>query len=486
MPTSITHLPHQGYLIRTQPNNQLQATKHAEFIIRHGSKRVFILAIQAPFAEPTRKYLTDTLTPKGVTVVGSLIYDKDKTSYRSEVDQALRAKPDLLYLNGYAPDVAVVLRDLYRAGYDGDRFCQSYALTAKSLEELPKEVTQGVYTVQPSADVDLPAYAAAAKRLGYCDPGFLRGAGDRLDQHRGTDHRQGWRSDRHRDPRHGPQDHQQRRDEGIYGRRWAGGAEAGEGDQVLRRQRAMHVHRHRRHLRLQVSLQPVRERSVQVPRSLVAGMLTDIAQLVLNGVMSGAILAAPAIGFTAIYAVLRFPNFAVASHATIGAFAGYCANVWLGLPLLPAAAVAFVAAGMVGVASDTLVLRPLRPAGLITTTIASVALTIALENLVRLGFGNALRNYDLPIMRDWRFIGIRVGPQQLEDLAISVVAVAALFGFLTFTRLGKAMRAVADNPTLAAIKGIDADQIAASSTSSRWDSPVSAACCSGSTRRSIR
>jgi ABC-type branched-subunit amino acid transport system substrate-binding protein len=167
---SITHLPHQGYLIRTQPNNQLQATKHAEFIIRHGSKRVFILAIQAPFAEPTRKYLTDTLTPKGVTVAGSLIYDKDKTSYRSEVDQALKAKPDLLYLNGYAPDVAVVLRDLYRAGYDGDRLCQSYALTAKGLEELPKEVTQGVYTVQPSADVESPAYAATAKRLGIAAP----------------------------------------------------------------------------------------------------------------------------------------------------------------------------------------------------------------------------------------------------------------------------------------------------------------------------
>src|SRR6476660_7532511 len=52
---SITLLPHQGYLIRTQPNTQLQGTKHCEFIIRHGSKRVFILAIQAPFAEPTRK-----------------------------------------------------------------------------------------------------------------------------------------------------------------------------------------------------------------------------------------------------------------------------------------------------------------------------------------------------------------------------------------------------------------------------------------------
>ena len=73
-------------------------------------------------------------------------------------------------------------------------------------------------------------------------------------------------------------------------------------------------------------------------------MLTDLAQLVLNGLMAGAILATPAIGFTAIYAVLRFPNFAVASHATIGAFAGYCGNVWLGLPLLLA-----FSAGLAGV-----------------------------------------------------------------------------------------------------------------------------------------
>ena len=76
----------------------------------------------------------------------------------------------MLYLNGYAPDVAVVLRDLYRAGYDGGRFTQSYALTEKSLGELPKEVTQGVITVQPSADVNSPAYAAAAKRLGIAAP----------------------------------------------------------------------------------------------------------------------------------------------------------------------------------------------------------------------------------------------------------------------------------------------------------------------------
>jgi len=188
--------------------------------------------------------------------------------------------------------------------------------------------------------------------------------------------------------------------------------------------------------------------------------VTTILQLILNGLMSGAILTAPAIGFTAIYAVLRFPNFAIASHATIGAFAGYIANTTLHFPLVPAAAVAFLVAGLCGLASDALVLRPLRRNGLVAATIASVALTIALENLVRLIFGNNLRDYDLPIERDWRFAGLRVGPQQLEDLVISAVAVLALFAFLRFTRIGKAMRAVADNPTLAAIKGIDANLIA--------------------------
>jgi len=187
--------------------------------------------------------------------------------------------------------------------------------------------------------------------------------------------------------------------------------------------------------------------------------VAEVTQLVVNGVMSGTILAVPAIGLTAIYAVLRFPNFALASHATIGAFAGYIANVKLGLPILPSVICAFLAAGLVGVASDEFVLKPFRAAGFITTAIASIALTIGLENLIRFGFGNELRGYDLPIMRDWRFSGIRVSPQQIQNLGIAVMAMTMLFLFLAFTRTGKAMRAVADNPMLAAIKGINADVV---------------------------
>ena len=187
--------------------------------------------------------------------------------------------------------------------------------------------------------------------------------------------------------------------------------------------------------------------------------LAEVGQLIVNGAMAGTILAVPAIGLTSIYAVLRFPNFALASHATIGAFAGYVANAKLGLPLLPSVLVAFVVAGIVGVATDETVLKRFRPAGYITTAIASIALTIALENVVRFVFGNELRGYDLPIQRDFRVGAIRVGPQQVTNLAIAAVAMGALFAFLGFTRTGKAMRAVADNPMLAAIKGIDADMI---------------------------
>ena len=82
-------------------------------------------------------------------------------------------------------------------------------------------------------------------------------------------------------------------------------------------------------------------------------------------------------------------------------------------------------------------LKPIRPTGLLAAAIASVALTIALENVVRFIFGNDLRGYDLPIQRDWRILDIRIGPQQVENFAVAVLAMAVVFLFLAFTRTGK-------------------------------------------------
>ena len=186
----------------------------------------------------------------------------------------------------------------------------------------------------------------------------------------------------------------------------------------------------------------------------------DLVQVLVNGLMTGSILMLPAIGFSCIFAVLRYPNFAVAGFATVGAFAGWVANVQWGLPVGLSLLAAFLVAGAVGLLSEETALKPLRPAGPLTVAIASVALTLLLENIVRFVFANDLRGYDLPVLRDWRFGGIRVNPQQAANVGHAVAAAAGLFALLAFTRLGRAMRAVADNPQLADIKGVDPGRIA--------------------------
>ena len=166
---TITLLPHQGYLVRTQPNTQLQGKKFAEFMAAQGSRRVAILAVQAPFALPTQKVVGEELKKHGSELVAAVVYDKDKTTYRSEIDQVLKDKPDMIYLNGYTADVTVVLKDLYKAGYTGAKIAQAYAVNQKLLSALPPEVTEGTWTIAPSPSIESSAYKRLAQALGSDD-----------------------------------------------------------------------------------------------------------------------------------------------------------------------------------------------------------------------------------------------------------------------------------------------------------------------------
>lgn len=183
-------------------------------------------------------------------------------------------------------------------------------------------------------------------------------------------------------------------------------------------------------------------------------------QLFVNGLMAGAVLAVPAIGFSMIFAVLRFANFALAAHMAVGAFAGYVLNAWAGVSPSLAILGAFLCAGLVGVGTDHLALRPLRSQSPLTLAIASIALNIVVEAALRFGFGGAPRDYAIPLRRDWTFGFLRIGPQQVENAVIALLAMGVLFVFLSRTSLGKAMRAVADDPQLADSKGIDPDRMA--------------------------
>ncbi|HSI02228.1 MAG TPA: branched-chain amino acid ABC transporter permease [Reyranella sp.] len=182
-------------------------------------------------------------------------------------------------------------------------------------------------------------------------------------------------------------------------------------------------------------------------------------QALINGLVSGALLAVPAIGFTAMFAVLRFPNFSVSGLATLGAFAGYVAY-GAGLQVVASLAIAFVVAGVVGLFFDRVAHLPLVKQGALPAAIASIATGLVLENVVRLAFGNELRGFDRPIARDLRIGDIRFNPQQLETMAVALAIMLLVFAALALTRIGKAMRASADNPELAALKGIRPERVA--------------------------
>lgn len=183
-------------------------------------------------------------------------------------------------------------------------------------------------------------------------------------------------------------------------------------------------------------------------------------QALANGLVSGTLLAVPALGFSAIFAVLRFPNFAIGALATVGAYGAWAVNAALGAPVAVALAVGFVVAGVAGAAVEFAALQRLGRGGPLMKAIGSLAIGMVLENVVRFTFGNDLRAFDLPLARDVAFGPIRMGPQQLAGLGLALAVMAAVWAFLALTSLGRSMRAVADNPDLARLKGVNPTLIA--------------------------
>ena len=82
------------------------------------------------------------------------------------------------------------------------------------------------------------------------------------------------------------------------------------------------------------------------------------AQALANGLVSGTVLAVPAIGFTAIFAIRGYPNFMIGAIATVGAYAGWMANTGAGLSIWPSIAIAFLAAGAIGLVTEKVAVRP--------------------------------------------------------------------------------------------------------------------------------
>ncbi len=184
-----------------------------------------------------------------------------------------------------------------------------------------------------------------------------------------------------------------------------------------------------------------------------------MAQLVFNGLVTGLLIALPALSLALVFSVLRFANYAIGSMLTLGAYLVYGFNVGFGLPLpLAALAGAILGAGL-ALLINRLVYEPLRGRSGVTLLVASIGVGIALENAVRFFAGSTTRGFDVEVARPLRLLGLRINHEQILTIAIVLAALVTIWIIFRFTRLGRAMRAVADNPDLAAVRGIPRTQV---------------------------
>ena len=182
-------------------------------------------------------------------------------------------------------------------------------------------------------------------------------------------------------------------------------------------------------------------------------------QTLFNGIITGVIMTLPALAVTLLFGVLKFPNFAVGAMMTVGAYLAFALNAQLGWPLLVASIVAAVVMGFACIAIDQFTFRPLRERGAITLMVASLGLALILENIARFAYGNAARSFELELARPFRFLDIRMNREQMITIAVASAAMLLMWLLLTRAPMGRAMRAVADNPALALVRGIESARV---------------------------
>jgi branched-chain amino acid transport system permease protein len=206
-------------------------------------------------------------------------------------------------------------------------------------------------------------------------------------------------------------------------------------------------------------------------------------RLSVDGFVLGSVYALIAIGYTLVYGILFMINFAHGDIMMVGAFGGYFVFEALGalqvgsgvsfLNAYPVIAVVLAFLAGMGIASlsgyflEKIAYRPLRGAPRLVPLISAVGASIFLENAGQLLFGAQRRDYTNPTVLErgtgWNIL---VGGKNVVltytgvlTIVVSVVTMVALYLLVKRTRLGRAMRAVAENKSVAALMGVDVDGV---------------------------
>lgn len=184
-----------------------------------------------------------------------------------------------------------------------------------------------------------------------------------------------------------------------------------------------------------------------------------LEQQLVNGVVLGATYALFAIGFTLMFGVMGVINLTYGVYFALGAFAALWSTQSLGLPIWAALPVGALIAGLIAIVLDTLLLTRLRKAKApeLASLMVTLGATLFLYAGMAASLGTEIRRFPADVFSGGAYsLGdVRVGTTQILILVAAIVLMLALLALVRGSRIGLAIRAVAENPDAAALMGIN-------------------------------
>jgi branched-chain amino acid transport system permease protein len=190
--------------------------------------------------------------------------------------------------------------------------------------------------------------------------------------------------------------------------------------------------------------------------------MSIVTQLLINGLIAGAIYALVASGFSLIYSINKFVHFAHGATIAFSAYILYFLFSVMGLNFGFSVMLSIIFAAVLGLLMNLIVYKTLRKRKTSNTIllIASFALLILFESLILIFFGADVKTIGyINVQRGVDFIGAIITPLQIFIIISSLILLGLLYLFMKKTKLGKAMRAVSNNKNVAEIVGISSEKI---------------------------
>lgn len=181
-------------------------------------------------------------------------------------------------------------------------------------------------------------------------------------------------------------------------------------------------------------------------------------QLAVNGLAQGLVIGLAALGVTLVFGIARFANAAAGDSLSFGAYMALVGQRLSG-SLVVGGLVAVVIGMIVSVLSYKLIFKKLGGRSSVALLVGSIGLAFLLRGFMGVVFGHQLQFYEVQLTTPYRIGGIIISVIDLQMAGVAAICLAAAFGVLYFTSIGRQMRAVADNPDLARVSGIQPERV---------------------------